>query len=90
VISWVLKSRITLSWVMLMCITYASWQLARGPLLAYHKAASVAVIVAAFIKVRVVTFEFMEIRRAPLGVRCALDLWAATLCVALSDWYWRS
>jgi hypothetical protein len=85
-----LKTRVTLFWVLLMCITYASWELARGPLLADHHRAAVAVIVAAFVKVRIVVSEFMELRCAPFGVRLAVDAWAVTLCVALSVWYWRS
>jgi Prokaryotic Cytochrome C oxidase subunit IV len=82
-----LKTRVTLFWVLLMCITYASWELARGHVAAAGKRAAVAVIVAAMLKVRIVAFEFMEIRRAPFGVRRAVDAWAVTLCVALGVMY---
>jgi hypothetical protein len=52
---------------------WAGIQRVQGPL----------VIILAFIKVRLILLDFMEIRHAPLALRLALEGWAGVMCAAL-------
>jgi hypothetical protein len=78
-----LKTRLTLVWLVLIAITGASLALGRGWERGGRDAAAAAVLIAAFVKVRIVAFEFMELRSAPRAVRWGLSLWLAAVCVAL-------
>lgn len=78
-----LKTRVTLAWLVLVVITGASLALGRGwPRGGGHAVAAV-VLIAAFVKVRIVAFEFMELRLAPRAVKSGVDLWLAAVCAAL-------
>jgi len=60
-----------------------------APLLPYHfragdpRMAGVTVLVLAFIKVRLVAFEFMELREAPLLMKLATDFGIITMLAIL-------
>lgn len=45
--------------------------------------ATVGVIIAAFIKVWVIGFQFMELHSAPRWLRHGFDLWVIVICVVL-------
>ena len=77
-----LKTRVTLVWLVLIVITGASVTLSRGWPGGRHAAATV-VLIAAFVKARIVAFEFMELRLAPRAVRWGVNLWLAAVCTAL-------
>jgi Prokaryotic Cytochrome C oxidase subunit IV len=48
---------------------------------------NVGIIVIAFIKVRWVGLDFMELRRAPLGLRLAFEIWVIAIAGALVGLY---
>jgi heme/copper-type cytochrome/quinol oxidase subunit 4 len=84
-----LKTRITLAWIVLMGVTATTLTLSRRADLG-REAVAVAVLAASFIKVRIVAFEFMELRRAPRGFKWAIDAWLCAICIALCVLFWRA
>ena len=78
-----IRSRITLIWMLLVAATAASWAVGHGLGLHAARDAGIAVIVVAFVKVRLVILDFMEIRHAPLTMRIAGESWVAAICTVL-------
>lgn len=81
------RNRITLVWFLLVAATALSWEVGHGLAFDDLRYARAAVIVVAFIKVRYVILDFMEIRHAPLAVRAVAEIWAITVCAALVGLY---
>lgn len=82
-------SSITGWWLLLIGATVLSWQFGHGWDFggdAHYGTA--AVIVIAFLKVRVVFLEFMELRHAPLPLRLAFELWALVVGGTIIALYW--
>lgn len=79
----VLKSRPTLIWIILVTATCVSFGLGHGMGSPGVRAADIAVIVIAFIKVRFVILDFMEVRHAPRFMRVSAEVWAVTVCTTL-------
>jgi len=77
-----IRSRITLIWMLLVAATAASWAVGHGLGLHAARDAGIAVIVVAFVKVRLVILDFMEIRHAPLPMRIAAETWVLLICTA--------
>lgn len=78
--------RTTIVWLALVIATCLSWWLhVGGP--TSRSAASAGIIVVAFIKVRLIGRDFMELRRAPRGLRVLLDLYTTVVPVALTVMY---
>lgn len=69
-------------WAGLVVATLASWLLAKGAGEG-ASAATVAVIVVAFVKIHFVATHFMELRTAPLVLRLIVDAYVVVVCVAL-------
>jgi heme/copper-type cytochrome/quinol oxidase subunit 4 len=67
-----LKSRITIVWLVLIAATLISWRVGTDQQLEAHVATTVVVLVA-FIKVRFVGLYFMELRQAPLPLRMVFE-----------------
>lgn len=84
-----LFDRITLIWFLLIAATALSWEFGHGLGFGdrYHYA-TVAVIVIAFIKVRYVFLDFMELRTAPLPLRLMLEAWVIGVGGAIIFLYW--
>jgi hypothetical protein len=78
-----LLTRTTLIWALLVAATVMSWRLGHGIGPGAARAAGPAILVIAFIKVRFVVLEFMEIRAAPLWLRLALQGWMVMCCALL-------
>jgi hypothetical protein len=78
-----LISRPTLIWVILLAATGLSWGMGSVFGGSGIRSAGVCIIVVAFLKVRLVILEFMEIRRAPVPMRLAGEVWVLTLCATL-------
>jgi hypothetical protein len=80
-----LRSSTTVVWVALVAATCVSWWLgASGGVAADpHVGASVAVLVVAFVKVRLVGIHFMELGRAPLALRAAFEAYVILVGGAL-------
>jgi hypothetical protein len=82
-------SRITVAWLALVAATCLSWESAGG--LAWtndHRVLSAVVLVIAFVKVRVVMREFMDLREAPFPIRLFVDGWATLVCACLIAMHW--
>jgi hypothetical protein len=80
--------RVTFVWAALVTATLLSFSL--GHWLGFHdrRYASTAIIVIAFIKIRFVILDFMEIRNAPYIMRIVAELWTAFVATALTVIYW--
>lgn len=85
-----IRSRITQIWLLLVAATAISWEMGHGVGFNSVRYASVSIIVIAFVKVRFVIMDFMEIRGAPLFMRIVAEAWALTVCSALVVLYLRS
>jgi hypothetical protein len=75
-------SRATLVWVLLVTATLLSWEFGHGIGL-HGRAASVAVLLVAFVKLRFVMLDFMELRAAPPAMRVAAQGWLLACCAVL-------
>ncbi len=65
-----------------MIATLVSWGFGHGRHIDPHTA-GIAVIVIAFVKIRYVILDFMELRTAPIGMRVAAEAWCIVVCSAL-------
>jgi hypothetical protein len=69
-----LRKPVSIVWAALMLATYAStWLLSKNSVT--PEVATVAIMVIAAVKVRLVMGHFMEVRRAPLALRFVSDGW---------------
>ena len=81
--------RTTWVWALLILATVLSWQLGHGPGFGNHpERATVAVMLIAYLKVRFVFLDFMELRTAPLALRLTFEAWAALVCGTIIALYW--
>lgn len=83
-----LRGRITLVWLILVAATLLSYGIGHGFGFRDHRYASVAIIIVAFIKVRFIILDFMEIRDAPNAMRMIAELWVGLAATALVSVYW--
>jgi hypothetical protein len=82
-------SRVSLVWFLLVAATAISWEMGHGAGFEDIRYASTAIIVIAFIKVRYVILDFMEIRHAPIWMRAVGIVWVLVVCSALVGLYWH-
>ena len=76
-------------WLLLVSATALSWEFGHGfGFGAQHRYATVMVMIIAFVKVRIVFLEFMELRHAPALLRLAFEAWAMIVCACLLFLYW--
>ena len=80
--STLLRTRTTRVWALLVAATLLSWEFGHGVGL-HGRAASVAILVVAFIKLRYVMLDFMELRAAPRLMRLAAEGWMLACCAVL-------
>ena len=84
-----LRRKITFVWLVLILATTLSWQLGHGFGFGdRYTYATVAIVIIAFVKVRLVFLEFMELRHAPLPLRLAFESWAVVAGSAIIACYW--
>jgi hypothetical protein len=83
-----LFSRITLVWLGLILATALSWEMGHGMGFRDARLAGAAIIVVAFVKVRYVILDFMELRHAPVLMRAVAEVWAAAVCAVLVGLFW--
>ncbi len=76
--------RLVMVWSVLVAITIASLETIhlKGRI-SDERFQGAAVILLAFIKVRLIMLDFMEIRHAPIGLRIALESWVVAACGGL-------
>jgi len=76
-----LRSSATVVWLFLVAATVVSWALGTDHgFVDDTTAASVTVLVVAFVKVRFVGLYFMELKDAPVLLRALLELWCIAVC----------
>ena len=84
-----LRRKITFVWLVLILATALSWQLGHGFGFGdRYTYATVAIVIIAFIKVRLVFLDFMELRHAPLPLRLAFESWTLVVGGAIVVCYW--
>jgi hypothetical protein len=77
-------SRLTLIWLLLIGATLLSVEFVGGLFpVGGVRAAAVAVMIVAFIKVRFVGLDFIELRSAPKIARVAFDVWLVCVCSSM-------
>jgi hypothetical protein len=76
-------SRITVIWLLLVAATLLSWEIGHGIGGWDARIGGTAIMVVAFVKVRFVMFDFMEIRGAPTWMRRATDGWIVVISAVL-------
>jgi len=81
-----LKSRITLIWLILIAATLISWRVGTDGAVGAHLATTIVLLVA-FIKVRLVGLHFMELRYAPLALRLIFEAYCLVVCATLVIMY---
>lgn len=85
-------ARVALVWLVLVGATLASWQLGTGHGIFSGddpRAATVAVILVAFVKGRLVGLHFMELRDAPIALRSIFEGYVAIVSTVLVALYLR-
>ena len=84
-----LRHKITPVWLLLMLATGLSWEFGHGLGFGSHYSlATIAIVLIAFIKVRFIFLDFMELRTAPLWLRLLFEVWTVLVCGALIALYW--
>jgi caa(3)-type oxidase subunit IV len=81
-----LKSRISLVWLVLIAATLISWKVGTDHGVHAHLA-TVIVLLVAFIKVRLVGLYFMELRESPLPLRFIFEGYCVVVCTTLIIMY---
>jgi caa(3)-type oxidase subunit IV len=81
-----LKSRVSLVWLVLIAATLISWKIGTDHGVHAHLA-TVIVLLVAFIKVRLVGLYFMELREAPLPLRLIFEGYCVVVCTTLIIMY---
>jgi len=88
-LAFLLRSRVTHVWIGLIAITVFSWSVARAEGVNRAGLVATAIMLLAFLKVRLIMLDFMELRHAPPMFRVACELWIVVLCSALLILYWQ-
>lgn len=70
-------------WLVLVGLTIVSLELFQGIAGGNRQITAAAVIVIAFIKVRIVGLDYMEIRNAPRLLRVLFELWVGTVLLLI-------
>jgi heme/copper-type cytochrome/quinol oxidase subunit 4 len=83
-----MQTRITITFLLLVGATAISWITGHGFLVSDKRMAGVVVLAVAFVKIRYIFLEFMEVRRAPSWLRIAAETWVGLVCSALIWVYW--
>ena len=86
----ILTDVVTWVWLLLVGLTGVSWWLGATQGHAGFsdpRYITVSLMVLAFFKVRLVILYFMEIRTAPLPLRCVFEAWVVLVCVTVNSIY---
>ncbi len=79
--------RITAVWLGLLAATAFSWAVGHGSWFADPRNAGMIILAIAFLKIRFVMLDFMELRHAPVGMRAAGEAWAIGIAAVLIALY---
>ena len=75
-----LKSPITVVWVILILATLTSWWLGTDHGFSNENLVGSLILLVAFIKVRFVGLYFMEHRHSPIPLRIVFEVWCLVVC----------
>ncbi len=78
-----LPRRITIIWLLLVLATGLSWGSAHDLGHLGARTATMAAILIAFFKARLIILDFMEVRHAPLPLRLICEAWVVVVAGAL-------
>jgi hypothetical protein len=67
-------------WLLLLAATALSWGLGVTAIVHATRVAGTAIIVVAFLKIRLIMLEFMEMRHAPIFMRIGCESWVIAIC----------
>ena len=84
----ILKSRLSLVWLILIVITSASWLFGKEMDIHDVSYSSMAIIALTFIKARLVILDFMELRHALKWMRLAAKIWCIAVATGLCSLLW--
>lgn len=79
-----IRTRATALWFLLIALTILSLEFFQK--LGFnddHRLGAAVVIIVAFVKVRLVGLEYMELRRAPLLLRLFFEIWVVAILLAI-------
>jgi Prokaryotic Cytochrome C oxidase subunit IV len=79
--------RVTGIWLALIAATLISWTMGQGDSLGSTRRTSIAIIVIAFLKIRYVIYDFMDLRGAPLFMRIVAESWVLIVCTTIIAFY---
>ena len=83
-----LKSTVTVVWVVLIAATIVSWALGTNHgFVDDDTSASVVILVVAFVKVRFIGLYFMELKDAPTPLRLLLEAYCLIVCAVVLVFY---
>lgn len=83
-----LRTPATAVWLVMIVATSISWQLGvEGSATASHKGASVAILLIAFVKVRLVGMWFMELKDAPIPLRAIFEAYCLVVAALVIGLY---
>lgn len=75
--------RLIATWLALLVATAVSWAVGQGATTFPPNVAGATILIVAFIKIRLVMFEFMELRHAPMVMRIGCECWVIGVCSGL-------
>jgi hypothetical protein len=84
-----MRKSATVVWLLLVLATGASWWLSGG-VGTSHAVAAAALLLLAFVKVRLIVMYFMEVHWAPIALRLGFDAWVTAVYCALLLLYLRT
>lgn len=85
----IFKLRITIIWLLLVLMTCLSWEAVQSMGWIAEPGIGVsAVMIVAFMKVRLILLDFMELRHAPLPLRLFAEAWVTVVCLSILAMYW--
>jgi caa(3)-type oxidase subunit IV len=79
-----LRTPATAIWMVLILATITSWVLGADHGINNHTLASTAILLIAFIKVRLVGLYFMELRDAPTVLRSLFEAYCVIVCTLVT------
>lgn len=82
------ERKLIMIWAALIGITLVSWEFIDATRSIHPILPAVLLMTLAFVKVRFVILDFMEVRHALIGLRVALEVWIAMACVAIIGLLW--
>lgn len=83
-----LRSSATVVWFFLIAATIVSWALGTDHgFVDSHTAASVTILVVAFVKVRFIGLYFMDLKDAPLALRVLIEIYCVAVCALTLGFY---